>query len=208
MADQANITICSNCSEETVLEHKFKTLALNIEDNTTDRIENKETRDKSIEGLVNRYTSREKLTKGNESKCNACGKHQVPDRQTQFVYGPNVLLMQLKRFTKKEEHGRTITTKLNTKVHFQEELRLPCQLSSIGVTANYQLKAVIEHRSVSAGNGHYATYALDGNQWFEWNDEVGKPVTWETVQKAEAYILFWERKYEEGAQLYEEYERV
>ena len=173
-----------------------------------DRIENMETRDKSIEGLVNRYTSREKLTKGNETKCSACGKHQVPDRQTQFVYGPNVLVMQLKRFTKKEEHGRTITTKLNTKVHFQEELSLPCQLSSIGVTANYQLKAVIEHRSVSAGNGHYATYALDGNQWFEWNDELGKPVTWETVQKAEAYILFWERKYEEGAQLHEENERV
>ena len=207
LADQANITICSNCSEETVVEQKFNTLALNIEDNTMDRRENKETRDKSIEGLVERYISREKLTKGNENKCNACGKRQVPDRQTQFVYGPNVLIMQLKRFTKREEHGRMITTKLNTKVHFHEELSLPCQLSSIGLTANYQLKAVTEHRSQSAGNGHYATYALDGNQWYEWNDEVGKPVTWETVQKAEAYILFWERKFEEGAQVYEEWER-
>ena len=211
LADQANITKCSNCSEETAIEQKFKTLALNIEDNKWDRIDgvgNMEKRDKSIEGLLRRYTSWEKLTKGNESKCSACGKHQVPDRQTQFVYGPNILVMQLKRFTKREEQGITITTKLNTKVHYQEELSLPCQLSSIGVTANYQLKGVIEHRGENAGNGHYATYALDGNQWFEWNDELGKPVTWETVEKAEAYILFWERKYEEGVQTYEEYEWI
>ena len=211
LAEQASITKFRNCSEETAIEQKFKTLELNIGDNKKDRIDglgNVEKWEKSIEGLIKRYTSWEKLTKGNEYRCTACGEHQVPDRQTQFVYGPNILVMQLKRFTKREEHGTTLTTKLNTKVHFQEELSLPCQLSSIGVTANYQLKGVIEHRGVNADSGHYAAYAVDGNQWFEWNDELGKPVTWETVEKAEAYILFWEKKYEEEAQTYEEYEWI
>ena len=58
--------------------------------------------------------------------------------------------MQLKRFKKKEENGITTVSKLTTKVNFQEELRLPCQLSSVGVTANYKVRAVIEHKGPTA----------------------------------------------------------
>ena len=112
--------------------------------------------------------------------------------------------MQLKRFKKKEEKGITTVLKLKTKVKFQEELSLPCQLSSVGVTANYKIKAVIEHRGPTAENGHYVAYVREENQWTEWSDDIGCPVTWETVEKSEAYIFFWERIEVEGAEAYED----
>ena len=143
------------------------------------------------------------MTKDNEYKCRTCEKHQEAHRQTKFVYGPNILVMQLKRFSKKEERGITIVSKLSTRVSFQEDLSLPCKLSSVGVTANYKLKAVIEHKGETATSGHYVAYVREGNQWTEWNDEIGRSVTWATVVKSEAYVLFWERTEEEGAQMWE-----
>ena len=44
----------------------------------------------------------------------------------------------------------------------------------------------------------------EGTQWTEWNDETGRSVTWANVENSEAYILFWEKIEEEGAQKYEE----
>ena len=69
-------------------------------------------------------------------------------------FWPNILVIWLKRFTKREEKGVTITKKLNTKVNFQESLKMPCKLSTVGVAANYQLKGVIEHIGTTAGSGH------------------------------------------------------
>ena len=36
-------------------------------------------------------------------------------------------------------------------------------------------------------------YVREGDQWIQWNDEVGVPVTWQTVKEKEAYILLWKR---------------
>ena len=202
-AAQVNTTKCKNCKEETASEEKFQTIELNIDGSESDKGDG-EKEGKAIGELLRRYSEWETLTKNNEYECVRCGKHQEADRKTMFVFGPKILVMQLKRFKKKEENGITTVSKLTTKVKFQEELRLPCQLSSVGVTANYKVKAVIEHKGPTASNGHYVAYVREGNQWIEWNDETGESVTWAKVENSEAYILFWEKIEEEGAQNYEE----
>ena len=200
---QLNTTRCKICKVETAVEQMYQTIALNI-----DGIESNspagEKREKTIEDLLRRYSEWEPLTKDNEYECLTCEKHQDAHRQTKFVYGPNILVMQLKRFSWKEEKGITTVSKLSTRVNFQEDLSLPCQLSSVGVHANYKLKAVIEHNGKTATSGHYLAYVREGNQWTEWNDETGRLVTWATVKNSEAYVLFWERTEEEGAQRWDE----
>ena len=96
-ADQLNTTRCKTCEEVTAVEQKFQTIALNIDGSESNKKVG-EKKEKAIEDLLGRYSERETLTKNNKYECGTCGKHQEADRQTNVVYGPNILVMQLKRF--------------------------------------------------------------------------------------------------------------
>ena len=184
-ADQQCVTECKGCGAQTGVEETFTILTLDIEDRHTQTIT-------SIPKLLDKYSMWENLSTGNEYDCQTCRKFQPANRKTELVYGPKILLMQLNRFTKKEINGLTTTSKLNTRVDFDEELKLPCTLSLLGVTSQYQLTGVIEHRGLTASNGHYVAYVRQGSQWIECDDETATPISWEVVARKQAYILFWE----------------
>ena len=56
----------------------------------------------------------------------------------------------------------------------------------------YDLFACIVHYG-RAGSGHYITYALNSfdQQWYEYDDENVRQIEANTVQNAEAYVLFY-----------------
>ena len=55
---------------------------------------------------------------------------------------------------------------------------------------------------LNATKGHYFAWVRQkGQTWFKWNDETGTEVTWNEVQKRQAYILIWEMIDEENPEL-------
>ena len=201
-ADQQNITKCKGCGMESGVEETFTMLTLDLNKSLTDGEcipSNMMHRPNSLQRLLHNYSNWVDLSKGNEYYCTQCGKHQPAKRKTEVLYGPTILAMQLKRFKVTNVKNSRIISKLNTKVTFDENLTLPCTLSSLGMTSQYQLKGVIEHRGESGNNGHYVAYVRDGNQWTELDDDTVIPTTWKAVSQLEAYILIWESIQNESA---------
>lgn len=56
--------------------------------------------------------------------------------------------------------------------------------------SNYELFSVICHHG-TAGGGHYTSYALNGGQWYEFDDQYVTKVPAERVLTCEAYVLFY-----------------
>lgn len=57
---------------------------------------------------------------------------------------------------------------------------------------HYDLFSCIVHYG-RAGSGHYITYGLNNisGQWFEFDDDIVRPIDPNVVQNAEAYVLFY-----------------
>ena len=201
-ADQQNVTKCKGCGMESGVEETFTMLTLDLNKSLTDGQfipGNMMHRPNSLQRLLHNYSDWVQLSKGNEYYCRTCGKHQPAKRKTEVLYGPQILAIQLKRFNVTNENNSTTISKLDTRVSFEENLTLPCTLSSLGMTSQYQLKGVIEHRGKSGNNGHYVAYVRDRNQWTELDDETVIPTTWKAVSQLEAYILIWESVQNESA---------
>ena len=127
MADQLNVTKCKTCGGESPHEEKFSILTLDTEYSQTENESgemNVRQQERTIEELIKRQSGWQSMTKGNEYECMTCGNRQDAACKTMMVFGPNILVIWLKRFTK-EENGVTITKKLNIKVNYQEKLKMP-----------------------------------------------------------------------------------
>ena len=52
---------------------------------------------------------------------------------------------------------------------------------------------VVEHQGSFEGGGHYIAFVRLGRSWYCMNDSVVTQVDQETVLKAQAFMLFYER---------------
>ena len=68
---------------------------------------------------------------------------------------------------------------------------------------HYELRGMIEHEGESTSEGHYIAYARENGNWIVWNDEISRVTTWEEIRAKQAYILFWERKDDDGSNVKE-----
>jgi ubiquitin C-terminal hydrolase len=57
----------------------------------------------------------------------------------------------------------------------------------------YQLTCIVVHIGASIAVGHYVAYIRAGELWFKMNDSKVKTVTWSTVKRQKAYLLFFEQ---------------
>lgn len=110
---------------------------------------------------------------------------------------PEVLCIHLKRF----RHELMFSTKISSFVSFPLrglDVHPYLHTDCVSNVATYELFSVICHQG-TAGGGHYTCYSLNGNQWYEFDDQYVTKVSAETVQACEAYVLFY-RKSTLGAQ--------
>lgn len=141
----------------------------------------------SVQKAFRDYTTPEILSKGNQYKCEKC-KTLVDAKKQMTIYdAPNILSIQLKRFTFTGQ-------KINRHVRFEPTLSLNPFMSKNKDHGdlNYSLYAVLVHAGGSCHSGHYYCYVKSSNGvWYSMNDSHVGVVSLNTVLSQNAYMLFY-----------------
>ena len=150
----------------------------------------------TIEDLLDRYRKKEELTKTNMVDCKMSGDKQGAENNPEIVQEPEILALQLKRYTHNDWKGAIPnTSKIEQWIAFSSKLNLK-RIPSWGIkdtVQEYSLRGVIEHSGKTTKEGHYTAYVREGDYWTQWNDETSANISWEEVQAKQAYILIWEK---------------
>ncbi|XP_064415173.1 ubiquitin carboxyl-terminal hydrolase 33-like [Latimeria chalumnae] len=151
----------------------------------------------TLQDCLASYFRTEKLKGENTYSCEECKKLRKGVRFSKIKTLPEIVSFHMMRF----RHDLEKSTKINTRVSFPPEgleLQLfltkhsPCQVTT------YDLILLICHRG-NVNSGHYIAYCRkDNNTWYRYDDHKVSEVSEATVQKEQAYILFY-RKYSEAA---------
>ena len=186
-------TYCRTCNSKITTDEVFAPLAINITEKLSrarDFLREKKTAT-SVEELLQRFSEEEELDM-NRYDCTECGKLTNATRQMKFAVAPKILVIQLKRFQRFLKGRKMATVKLEEIISFQDKLLLDSTMGNLSQKTRYSLKGIIVHQGKTLSNGHYIAYVRDDNEWVELDDEVATYVTWKTVQRQQAYLLFFE----------------
>ena len=133
-----------------------------------------------LDYIKHQYINAVRAEPGNYPVCqatangNACGA-TIEQRTLNIAIWPDVLVVQLKRFTVEADH----TIKSVEKVNIDEEFDTsdlygnnktrPTAPASVN-HRKYVLSSVVVHAGKSVRRGHYYTFGKRGDDWFEFND--------------------------------------
>lgn len=180
---QSTVT-CSSCRHVSRTFDQFLDLSLDVNKSET------------LGSAFKVFTTPELLSKGNRYKCEAC--HRLVEAHKQFtIYKtPEILTLQLKRFSVNPFTGQT--NKLNRSVSFPEHLNIAEWISdknSSGEACQYRLYGVIVHEGHSCNSGHYHAFVRNSTDvWYSMNDCSVHQVSLDTVLRQRAYILFYQKQ--------------
>lgn len=165
---------CKECRYQSVVNEVFLDLSLEVSSN-------------SIEKCLSDFCREELLTGENRYCCPGCKKKANASKQYLIKTPPNVLTIQLKRFT---NNGK----KDNRTVNFTEQLNLSTQLLSDN-SLTYTLYAVLIHIGFGCRSGHYYSFIKAANDlWYEVNDSsVSQANPSRVFSHNGAYILMYKR---------------
>ena len=123
-------------------------------------------------------------------KCHRC-KTQVTASKTFSIHRPpNVLTVQLKRFSS------FMGNKINKDVTYPSKLNIGPYMSNAHKEKQqwYELYAVLVHSGFSCQSGHYYAYAKAANgQWYCFNDSSVYQVSSNQALNQQAYLLFYHK---------------
>ena len=153
------LKICPHCSHET--ESADSSLLLQVKFKSEAPLEN-------ILGNI---------TFGSDTipnrRCDACSSSSDTDSICQLVSGPDILVIQLARFTGGSDSE---SRKNNAIISFNEELDLS-PFTDEKLILKYRLLSVVQHRG-TIEKGHYITIArAPSGPWMKFDDEVASPAT-------------------------------
>ncbi|CAF1482414.1 unnamed protein product [Adineta ricciae] len=155
---------------------------------------NKRTKQLTLDGCLREFCSIEKLEDSWLCEQESCRKHTEATKQLQFSRLPQILIIQLKRFS----HKDGVREKIETFVEYPiQELDLS-SFSPSSSEAIYELFAIIKHTGSIYG-GHYIAYAqheANGKStWYEFNDSlVSSFCLKDHIVSKDAYLLFYSRR--------------
>lgn len=170
----------------------------------------KETAPMDLTECLDRFTSAELLS-SDSYYCRKCAASQAATKKLSLARLPPVVPIHLKRFS----HSKSLSqsSKVETKIRFPFAVDLtPYSTASSskskenGKVANgdgpakvaaestapriYDLSSVVVHKG-KIDNGHYISYARQGDEWFRFDDSMVVEVREKEVLDAEAYLLFY-----------------
>ncbi|XP_076260331.1 ubiquitin specific protease 20/33 isoform X2 [Rhynchophorus ferrugineus] len=137
------------------------------------------------------FFSTDELKGDNMYSCERCKKLRNGIKFSKVLQLPEVLCIHLKRF----RHELMYSSKISAAVSFPLrglDMKPYLQISQSSRVSTYDLFSVICHHG-TAGGGHYTSFALNGDQWYEFDDLCVTRVSPERVQMCEAYVLFYRK---------------
>ncbi|KAJ3425322.1 ubiquitin carboxyl-terminal hydrolase [Anaeramoeba flamelloides] len=148
----------------------------------------------SLSKCIDCFLTTEKLSKENTWYCSDCKEHVQAWKKFDIWELPNVLIIQLKRFTQSRYSRR----KIDKYVEFPEILDMCDYL--IGPNKNskkykYKLYAVSNHYG-GVGGGHYTAFGKSHStqKWYSYNDSRCSRVNGsDAVKTSAAYVLFYQK---------------
>ena len=182
-------TECMECKQAFYQNEDFMDLLLPIIFGTKRR-----GKKRSIQDCLDQYTRPETMKGDYKYHCSSCNKKCDAKRSILFHQTPSILNIQLARYIYDIKVGAK--KKLMDEVIINRTINIK---TADGVSVQYILYAVQNHRGKSAHNGHYVAEAMDwaSGVWFEYDDEKvtfledGPTGTKGNVGSSDAYNLFY-----------------
>ena len=156
----------------------------------------------SVSAAMKTFLRPEKLSAGNEWRCDGCKNKVKATKQMKIYQTPNVLVLHLKRFAFSGFGGMMamggmggMGGKINKPIEFTPTIEVPCSnpdpvpgaAAGGSHTVPYELHGVVVHHGHSVHSGHYIAYVKAPNgQWHEMNDST---VTLVPLSRVRSYVL-------------------
>ena len=199
---------CLTCEHEIKTDESFISLPLPIHRSTAsnsifDSIQNiieksknffayETEKDVTLYECLENLLSNEQLGANGQWFCHNCHGLTDATKKLDLHLLPQVLILQLKRFT----YDLTNNSKITTKVQIEEVLNLEKFVPNnhTNQSTKYNLVAVLVHIGTLA-SGHYTTFArhLDNHYWYHFNDKHVRLASLNEVITSDAYVLVYER---------------
>lgn len=139
----------------------------------------------------------EVLQGDNAYKCMQCKTSVQACKKFSIHRAPNVLMIQLKRFS------HFMGNKINKELVYPSKLNIGPYMSNKTESGLwYELYAVLVHSGYSCQSGHYYAYAKAPNgQWYCFNDSSVHQVSVNQALNQQAYLLFYSKNPKASTQL-------
>ena len=119
-----------------------------------------------------------------DSHCEHCNTHNSK-KKLSIITLPRILVIHLSRFRGLQ--------KMDEYVRFNAQISIEYNIQNNDYNTQYQLTGIVVHIGASIAVGHYVAYVRAGEMWFKMNDSKVRTVTWSTVKRQKAYLLFFEQ---------------
>ena len=105
---------------------------------------------------------------------------------------PAILIIRLKRFAIIEKTEQKLNYPINIPEKFNIEpyIHRYAKNEHCNMNTNYQLLATVQHRG-GVNGGHYFTYGIRENRWFELNDSSATPI--DRPDHSQSYFVIYKR---------------
>lgn len=119
--------------------------------------------------------------------CPRCKQKKEAEKRLRICRAPEVLVIQLKRFSYEGLWRR----KLQTHVDFDFNLEVPCEQNSRECSRMYSLYGIVNHYGTLEG-GHYTAYCkTNTGKWFKFDDHEVSEMSSSDIRTSAAYLLFY-----------------
>lgn len=112
----------------------------------------------------------EKLCDSNKYLCDTCKRYNEASREVLFEKLPNIMVLQLKRFTTTAAGVQKVNSYLPTPLKLECFCESCCQLQSGRSLHRYQLCCVIMHLGGTMASGHYIAYVKVTDHFADYTD--------------------------------------
>jgi len=150
-----------------------------------------------LQDCIRKFCAKEDLIGAEQYHCDKCKTKTNAEKSTSFWRLPQVLCIHIKRFRYDLLYGqknvKPVSFSTSEILDLQPFLHADCPADERQSTS-YQLTGVVQHLG-SMTSGHYVSYCRhkSTNTWYEFDDARVSAVQPETVEQAQAYILFFRR---------------
>ena len=155
------------------------------------KLEQKKSRNITLDDCLHNFCREEKLEKGNEWYCSKCKMHTLATKKMELYYLPKLLIICLKRFVKESFSWRKN----------EEFIDFPINNLDMGEFivgpdkphSKYDLFAVSQHFG-STHFGHYTAICKNFDKWYSYNDSSIHSCSENDARSSASYVLFYRRQ--------------